>query len=278
MKREEEIALAYLDQGRHKCSILIGHSGENAILKGIEMIDRVVGDSLYSAFFIASTPEQADSLMSSQSMDVALFVIGDTFTMDAVSQIAHQYPDLKIVIIAKDGRFALDAFRIHAFDYLISPVSIEDLKNTFSHLGLQQQEPLLSVKCFGTFEVFFNHRPVKFHRSKSKEMFAYMVSNCGASSNTGELCGALFEDSGSLENKRSYFRNIVVDLKKTFEDLGLESVLVFSHNSFAIAPDLFQCDYYDFLEDGSKHRERYPEGFMKQYSWAEGMMEHGLSI
>ena len=152
------------------------------------------------------------------------------------------------------------------------------MKNTFSHLGLQQQEPLLSVKCFGTFEVFFNHRPVKFHRSKSKEMFAYMVSNCGASSNTGELCGALFEDSGSLENKRSYFRNIVVDLKKTFEDLGLESVLVFSHNSFAIAPDLFQCDYYDFLEDGSKHRERYPEGFMKQYSWAEGMMEHGLSI
>jgi hypothetical protein len=53
---------------------------------------------------------------------------------------------------------------------------------------------------------------------------------------------------------------------------------VFSHNSFAIAPDLFQCDYYDFLENGSEHRERYPEGFMKQYSWAEGMMEHGLSI
>lgn len=81
MKREEEIALAYLDQGRHKCSILIGHSGENAILKGIEMIDRVVGDFLYSAFFIASTPEQADSLMSSLSMDVALFVIGDSLSL-----------------------------------------------------------------------------------------------------------------------------------------------------------------------------------------------------
>lgn len=265
--------MTYLDQARPTINILIGHSGRAVKSEGMEAIDRVVREYSNPIIYEASSPEQLASLMASQRIDVALFVIGDDFTMDVVSQIACQNPELKIIIIAKDGRFALDAFRIHALDYLTSPVSLDDLKDTFAHLGLLQQSPPLSVKCFGTFEVFFDHRPVKFHRSKSKEMFAYMVSNCGASSSTGELCGALFEDSGSLENKRSYFRNIVVDLKKTLEELGLDSVLVFSHNSFAIAPDQIQCDYYDYLKDGSEHRGRYPEGFMKQYSWAEEIEE-----
>lgn len=267
-----------LDQGRHKIHILVGHSGDHTDSEGLDVIERSVGVFPNTLSYKASTPEQAVSIMTSERMDVALFVIDDVFTMDAVRQITSQNPALKIVIIAKDGRFALEAFRIHALDYLISPVSLDDLKDAFAHIGLPQQTPLLSVKCFGTFEVFFDHRPVRFHRSKSKEMFAYMVSNCGASSSTGELCGALFEDSGSQENKRSYFRNIVVDLKKTLEELGLDSVLVFSHNSFAIAPDQIQCDYYDYLEDGSEHRGRYPEGFMKQYSWAEEMIGHDSSM
>lgn len=258
--------------------ILVGRSGGKTEPEGMDLIERTMRDLPNSICHKASTIEQAVSQMASQKMDVALFVLSDEFTMDAVSQIAIQNSELKVVLIANDGRFALDAFRIHALDYLVSPVSPEDLNIALAHIGLSQQKPLLSVKCFGTFEVFFDHRPVKFHRSKSKEMFAYMVSNCGASSSTGELCGALFEDSGSLENKRSYFRNIVVDLKKTLEDLGLASVLVFSHNSFAIAPELIQCDYYDFLEDGSEHRGRYPEGFMKQYSWAEEIMEQEPSI
>lgn len=270
--------MAYLDQGNHTIHILVGHSEGPASLEGIEVVDRELREFPNSICHKASTPEQADLLLTSSPMDVALFVLSDCFTMDRVSRIAHQNPELKIILLAKDGRFALDAFRIHALDYLTSPVSPDDLKNALIHAGLLQQKPLLSVKCFGTFEVFYDHRPVRFHRSKSKEMLAYMVSNCGASSSTGELCGALFEDSGSLENNRSYFRNIVVDLKKTLEELGLGSVLVFSHNSFAIAPDQIQCDYYDYLNDGSEHRGRYPEGFMKQYSWAEEMTGRGSSI
>ncbi len=262
----------YSDQGKLTINFLVGYSGGNDSFAGMDVIDRAVGNYPNSVYFKASTPEQAVSSVESQQMDVALFILDDLFTMEVVSQIACQNPELKIVIIAEDERYALDAFRIHALDYLVIPVSPDDLKDTFAHIGLPQQRPHLSVKCFGTFEVFFDHRPVRFHRSKSKEMFAYMVSNCGASSSTGELCGALFEDSGSLENKKSYFRNIVVDLKKTLEELGLDSVLVFSHNSFAIAPDQIKCDYYDYLEDGSKHRGRYPEGFMKQYSWAEEIM------
>lgn len=264
--------MAYLDQGNHTIHILVGHSEGPASLEGIEVVDRVLREFPNSICHKASTPEQAVALLTSWQMNVALFALDDEFTMDSVSRIAGQNPELKIVLIAKDGRFALDAFRIHALDYLVSPVSPEDLNVAFAHIGLSHQMPLLTVKCFGTFEVFFDNRPVRFHRSKSKEMFAYMVSNCGASSSTGELCGALFEDSGSPESQKSYFRNIVVDLKKTFEELGLNSVLVFSHNSFAIAPEQIQCDYYDYLEDGSEHRRRYPEGFMKQYSWAEEMI------
>lgn len=267
-----------LEQARHMINILIGNSEETIHSEETEAIDQIVKEFPNVTSHQAMTPEQADLLLTSLPMDVALFVLSDCFTMDRVSRIAHQNPELKIILLAKDGRFALDAFRIHALDYLTRPVSPDDLKNALIHAGLLQQKPLLSVKCFGTFEVFYDHRPVRFHRSKSKEMLAYMVSNCGASSSTGELCGALFEDSGSLENNRSYFRNIVVDLKKTLEELGLGSVLVFSHNSFAIAPDQIQCDYYDYLNDGSEHRGRYPEGFMKQYSWAEEMTGRSSSI
>ena len=66
----------------------------------------------------------------------------------------------------------------------MKPVTPEDIAEELRNIGLTTaraaQEKALRVQCFGNFEVFYQGRPLEFSRSKSKELFAYLVFRRGA--------------------------------------------------------------------------------------------------
>jgi two-component SAPR family response regulator len=54
--------------------------------------------------------------------------------IDAASQIMDIYSDTEIIFVTSHSRYAVDAFDVNAFDYLVKPVSIKRLEKTIQKL------------------------------------------------------------------------------------------------------------------------------------------------
>ena len=78
-------------------------------------------------------------------------------------------PDIKIIFCTGYSDYAVDAFSMHVSGYLLKPITAEAVQKEIDHIkGIKNKEKLLTVKCFGEFEVLCKGNPLKFKRSKTK--------------------------------------------------------------------------------------------------------------
>ena len=175
-------------------------------------------------------------------------------------------PNINIIFVTGYDQYALDAYSMHASGYLTKPVSADRIKIELSNLRYQMpvrnDENKLRAQCFGSFEVFYNNEPIKFARSKTKEMLAYLIDRRGAMVSVKELSEVLFG-----EEKSSYVRNLVADLSKALKDINCENAFVKHFNSYGINVKAISCDYYDFLNNEAYAVKAYQGIYMQQYSW-----------
>ena len=71
-------------------------------------------------------------------------------------------------------------------------------------------------------------------------------------------------------------RNLIVDIKHTFKELGIQDFFISEYNNFRINPEIIKCDYYDFLNGDQTAVKSFMGEFLSQYSWAEdvaGLLE-----
>lgn len=68
-------------------------------------------------------------------------------------------------------------------------------------------------------------QPVRFGRTKAKELLAYLVDRRGAPVTASEACAVLFEDTGNTISNKSYFRTILHELMKALKEVGAEGIL-----------------------------------------------------
>jgi two-component SAPR family response regulator len=176
-------------------------------------------------------------------------------------------PDCKIVFCTGYEEYAIPAFKLHASGYLMKPISAEDVQGEINNIkGVRQKEKLLKVKCFGNFEVFAKDEPLQFKRSKTKELFAFLVDRNGAGMTAKQICAVLFPDDTDDSKNVAYLRQLILDLKNTLKMVGAESVLCHETPCYRVDTNLLKCDYFSHLETGKP--EFYSE-YMTQYSWAE---------
>lgn len=88
-----------------------------------------------------------------------------------------------------------EAFQLHASGYIMKPVTVKAVEEELRNLRYSLPEPSvqpLRVQAFGNFEVFYKGQPVHFSRSRTKELFAYLIDRRGAGSTMGELISILW--------------------------------------------------------------------------------------
>ena len=176
-------------------------------------------------------------------------------------------PDCKIVFCTGYEEYAVPAFKIHASGYLMKPISAEDVQGEIDNIkGVRQREKLLTVKCFGNFEVYAKNEKLVFKRLKSKELFAFLVDRNGAGMTAKQICAVLFSENTDDNKNSAYLRQLVLDLKNTLKSVGAEGVLRHETPCYRIDTDLLKCDYISYLETG---KPKFYGEYMAQYSWAE---------
>ena len=213
--------------------------------------------------------EEALNFVKTNLIDIAFLDINmrGMGGLALAEKIIESCPNCKIVFCTGYEEYAIPAFKLHASGYLMKPISAEDVQIEIDNIkGLRQKEKLLTVNCFGNFEVYAKGEKLMFKRMKTKELFAYLVDRKGAAMTAKQICAVLFPDDMDDNKNAAYLRQLVLDLKNTLKSVGAESVLRHETPCYRVDTSLIQCDYISYLETGKP--EFYGE-YMMQYSWAE---------
>ena len=185
-------------------------------------------------------------------------------------------PNCKIVFCTGYEEYAIPAFKLHASGYLMKPISAQDVQGEIDNIkGVRQNVKLLTVKCFGNFEVYAQNEKLAFKRLKTKELFAFLVDRNGAGMTAKQICAVLFPDDTDDAKNATYLRQLIMDLKNTLKSVGAEDVLCHETPCYRVDVNLLQCDYFSHLETG---KPAFYGEYMTQYSWAEdtcGMLQFG---
>ena len=182
-------------------------------------------------------------------------------------KIVDACPNCKIVFCTGYEEYAIPAFKLHASGYLMKPISAKDVQGEIDNIkGIRQKQKPLEVKCFGNFEVYAKGEKLSFKRSKTKELFAFLVDRNGAGVTVAQIGVALWEN-GEEQKNQNYIHQLFRDLRRTLETVGVNGVFERNNYLYSINPEKIECDYFNHLATGK------PEFFgeyMTQYSWAEG--------
>lgn len=176
-------------------------------------------------------------------------------------------PECKIIFCTGHSEYAVDAFKIHVSGYLMKPITAEAVQREINHIkGQKSRERLLTIKCFGNFEVYYRREPLSFRRTKTKELLAFLVDRKGAGVTTKQICARLWEDSTDDTKNMNYLYQLLNDLLHALKEAGAESILIKTSTTYAVDTQRLDCDYYSYLEKG---RPAFWGEYMSQYSWAE---------
>lgn len=248
-------------------NILLVDDEELQLIRLEKECKKVLPDEKY---FCYTNPKLAYDSNINNKIDIAFLDIEMPLLngIQLAKKLKRINPLINIIFVTAYTEYAMDAFNMHASGYLMKPVKESKIREEIDGLRFDielnhKSDKLLTVKCFGSFEVFKDGIPLKFHRQKSKELFAYLVDREGASANMNELNAILWD-----EDKNSYLRNLIYDLQDTLKEVGCEEVFIKRHNECFIDVTKIDCDAYEYKNNNPEAIRSYRGEYMIQYPWA----------
>lgn len=81
---------------------------------------------------------------------------------------------------------------------------------------------------------------------------------------------AIIWDTGEDSiSRKSNLRNLVSEVKRAFESVGIYDIIIKNRNSICINKNIIDCDYYDYINGVPYAINKYRGEYMLQYSWAD---------
>jgi len=192
--------------------------------------------------------------------------------LEVAKELKDLNPKINIIFVTAHSKYASEAFDLYPSGYILKPVTKEAVEREIENLRhpiAQNKNARIYAQTFGNFEIFSHGTPLKFSRSKSKELLAYLIDRNGAMASMNEICAVLWENEQDTENMKAYLRKLVSDLFKTLRLIHAEDILLKQHKNIAIIPEKIVCDSYGFMKGESACVNAYRGQYMSQYSWAE---------
>ena len=233
------------------------------------VIEEALPDSTLCCF---DTPAAVLEYAKNNRVDVAFLDIemGRMSGLQLAKHLKDIYGKTNIIFVTGYSQYALDALALYVSGYLMKPVTAIKIIEAIEHLRYPIKPASgkrIRVQTFGNFEIFVDEKPLIFARTKTKELFAYLVLRQGAHCSNDEIAAVIWEDKNDTPSLKSLFRTLVADLIQTLKAAGIHDVVIKQRGQLAILPDKIICDLYDFC--AGINVNSYLGEFMSQYSWAE---------
>ncbi len=187
------------------------------------------------------------------------------------TQVRAASPATRLVFVTAYSEYAFDAIQVRTSGYVMKPVDTDAIREEMAHIRSARMEMPggLWVRCFGSFEVFWNQKPLLFRRRQTLELFAFLIDREGGVCTSEEIVARLWEGETNMAAAKDRLRHLVGDLRNTLASIGMEDLLVRRSGRLAILRNRVDCDLYR-MEDGDMEAVNAFTGeYMTQYSWAE---------
>lgn len=177
--------------------------------------------------------------------------------MELAKKILKTSPLTDIVFTTSYREYAVEAFDICAFDYIVKPVLVERLRRTVSRALKKRsvlvekalaKEKNISVYLFGGIDVSSQIvGTVKWTSTKSMELFVYLLLKESRNISKNVIIEDIFRGM-PLKNAENYLKTSVYQIRKVLEHHGLKLLLTSSNGAYKLECSGFYVDFMDFRE------------------------------
>ncbi|WP_234117660.1 response regulator [Clostridium hydrogenum] len=162
--------------------------------------------------------------------------------------------NIQIVFVSTYEKYALEAFKVNATNYILKPITDEDINITINRL-LKNYNPQKSITCpkknkitsLGYFKVYgnFGKEEIKWPTAKCEELFAYFVYMQGKEVDKWHLCDILWQNYAPKKAEHN-LHNTIYRIKTALKNSQIENIINYNKGSYSINFKDFSCDLWDF--------------------------------
>ncbi|MCS7459669.1 response regulator [Paenibacillus doosanensis] len=243
-------------RGRKLFSVVIVED-EKPILDLMKHI--ISQNGFYSIVGVFTNPAEALAQWESLRPDVAFLdvEIPKMSGLELAGKINEISDQTEIIFTTAYKQYALDAFGVNAFDYLLKPVTPAAIDKVAQRLakkrGLLQTGEMkrsVSIQCFGGFEVVnADGIPVRWPTRKTEELFAYFLCHPGQILNKWHLADLLWGDMDE-ERASHNLHNTIYRLKKILREHEIEMVIQKKNTGYMLHTGTYLYDLLEFQQYG----------------------------
>ncbi len=176
--------------------------------------------------------------------------------LDFARRVSAEIGDIAVAFMTAHKEYALEAFEVHAIDYIVKPISQARLENSIQRAkqrfitSFYYREnltaPKLSVYCLGGMEVICKGvGTVQFGSSKSIELLAYLLMKNNRYVSKWSIMEDVFRGMPP-QNAETYLNTTVYKLRKALEPCGMKSAIKSADESYKIDIEEIYVDFLDF--------------------------------
>lgn len=203
-------------------------------------------------------------------LDIAMPVMNG---IELAKRLRQLRPDILIVFISAYDEYIRESNQIGGDYYIVKPYKRETLEMVMDRLRLiaKRQQKSVYIQMFGRFTVLKDGAPVHL-QGKAKEILALIATRRGREISNEEIFSTIWETRTYSNDSMSVYYNALRRLKNSLEAEGLSSLLLSTSRGQMINTELFDCDYYAWLDHRADNSEQFRGEFLSEYSWGESLL------
>lgn len=176
--------------------------------------------------------------------------------LDFARRLAADAINTAVVFITAHKEYALDAFDVNAYDYIVKPISQVRLEMSIQRT-IKRNSFLQAVKeggnsarllvyCLGGMEVrSAAGSAVQFSSSKSSELMAYLLMKKGKFVSKWSIIEDVFRGMPP-QNAETYLNTTIYKLRKALDSHGMKSRIISANESYKFDIRNIYVDFIDF--------------------------------
>lgn len=182
--------------------------------------------------------------------------MSDMTGLELAGKIVDMGSDIEIIFVTAYDKYALEAFRVNAIDYILKPFSSDDIKKAITRL--KKVKPLNDVSqmtadkgriyCFGRLSVYGagGKEAIKWRTAKTEELFAFMLENLNSEVMKWKIMQVLWPECEVEKQIKTNLYTTIYKVKKTLLSANIKFNLTFINGRYKLElPDVY-IDTFEF--------------------------------
>lgn len=220
-------------------------------------------------------PKDALALAQQEKIELAFLDIEmpEMNGLELSDRLREIIPDIIIIFLSAHAEYMQDAFTKRGADYyLVKPYTKHEIISVIERAKLLSKRfaKRIYIETFGRFGVYLDQKPVCFTSENAKELLAMMVDKRGTLLSNQSAFNYIWPNRIYNNESSVLLFKVQRRLKDTLAKYGIEELVIqASPSEYKVDVELFDCDYYQFLNNDYFAIKKYNGEYMDNWDWGE---------